>query len=696
MNRAYALLDIKSVDNEARIVRGTATTPTTDRVGDIIEPLGVEFKNPMPLLWQHKHDKPVGQVNFKKPTKNGIDFEARISKSEGLQSATLRDRLDEAWESVKLGLVPAVSIGFRAKEFSFMKETDGIHFQETEVMELSLVTIPANMEAVIHEIKSIMGEFRPPIEPTKNLIAVMKSIDAPLLAASGLEASERPQRPGVSGKERDVPVIRWHKPIDELLAPKDAKKMPTTAENIAAYEAKCFAKSERMAELMKKAADESVTLDAAESEEYDTLEAEVGKIKEHLVRLNKFEQLNKSLAKPVVEPPKTGSSIILPDNARISVKGNCAPPGTGFVRLAIAEMYGKGDTMKKIARAKEWAGDMPELIPILEAGIPNLIETQFGQKAAVSEGTTLSPTWAGPLVTYNILTDQFISLLRPLTIIGRLALRRVPFNIQMPATTSGTTVGWVGESAPKPVSAMAFATVTMRWAKAAGIVVLTEELVKFSNPAAEAVVRDDLLKTMVQFLDRQFIDPAVAAVTNVSPASITNGVTPTFASGTNEAALRSDIATMFAGFLSQNLSLTGGSWIMTQQQAVRLSLMINALGQPSFPTITGEGGTLAGYPVVASENLPAVGGSPADGFPLIFALAPEIMLADDGQTVIDSSNQASVQMQDASSLDSPPSSATNMISLWQLNMVGLRCERYINWQKRRATAVAYISNAKYA
>jgi HK97 family phage major capsid protein len=471
--------------------------------------------------------------------------------------------------------------------------------------------------------------------------------------------------------------------------------MPTTAENIAAYEAKCFSKSERMAELMKKAADESVTLDTAESEEYDTLEAECTKIREHLVRLNKMEQLNKSLAKPVAEPPKTGSSLILPDNARISVKGNCAPPGSGFVRLAIASMYGKGDTMRAISRCKEWSGDMPELIPILEAGIPNLIETQYGQKAAVSEGTTLHPTWAGPLVTYNILTSEFISLLRPMTIIGRLALRRVPFNIQMPATTSGTTVGWVGESAPKPVSAMAFATVTMRWAKAAGIVVLTEELVKFSNPAAEAVVRDDLLKTMVQFLDRQFIDPAVAAVTNVSPASITNGVTPIVPSGTNEAALRTDIATMFSAFLSQNLSLSGGSWIMTQQQAVRLSLMINALGQPSFPTITGEGGTLAGYPVVASENIPATTGSPTEGYPLIFCLAPEIMLADDGQTVIDSSNQASVQMQEASTLDSPPSAATNMISLWQLNMVGLRCERYINWQKRRSTAVAFIQSAKY-
>jgi len=121
--------------------------------------------------------------------------------------------------------------------------------------------------------------------------------------------------------------------------------------------------------------------------------------------------------------------------------------------------------------------------------------------------------------------------------------------------------------------------------------------------------------------------------------------------------------------------------------------MLNALGQPFYPAITAEGGTLLGYPVVASEGVPAVGNSPADGTPIIFAKASEIMLADDGQVVIDASNQASVQLD--TTPDSPPSGTTTLISLWQMNMTGLRAERWINWQKRRASAVAYIPNANY-
>jgi HK97 family phage prohead protease len=150
-NRAYSVLHVKAVEEDARVIRGIATTPTPDRVGDIVDPEGVKFQNPMPLLWQHQHDMPVGTVKFNKPTKDGITFEATFAKAQ--QSQTLKDRIDEAWESVKLGLVSAVSIGFRSIEHALMKD-GGYHFIKSEVYELSLVTIPAQADAVITAIKN--------------------------------------------------------------------------------------------------------------------------------------------------------------------------------------------------------------------------------------------------------------------------------------------------------------------------------------------------------------------------------------------------------------------------------------------------------------------------------------------------------------------------------------------------------------
>src|ERR1044072_8646186 len=89
LKRAYSTLTVKSLDEDQRIIRGMATTPSPDRVGDVVEPLGVKFKNPLPLWWQHAPTKPVGTVKFGKPTKDGVPFEAQLAK--GDQPGTLKE-----------------------------------------------------------------------------------------------------------------------------------------------------------------------------------------------------------------------------------------------------------------------------------------------------------------------------------------------------------------------------------------------------------------------------------------------------------------------------------------------------------------------------------------------------------------------------------------------------------------------------
>lgn len=151
-NRAYSLLEVKSYDDDQRIITGMATTPEPDRYGDIVDPLGAKFADELPLLWQHRHDSPVGIVKFGKPTAKGIPFEASVVKI--TTPGALKDLCDLAWQSVKEKLVRGVSIGFRALEYSYM-EGGGIRFTETEIYELSLVTIPANAAATIQAIKAM-------------------------------------------------------------------------------------------------------------------------------------------------------------------------------------------------------------------------------------------------------------------------------------------------------------------------------------------------------------------------------------------------------------------------------------------------------------------------------------------------------------------------------------------------------------
>ena len=413
----------------------------------------------------------------------------------------------------------------------------------------------------------------------------------------------------------------------------------TIKEQIEAFEATRAAKSARMDELMEKAADEGVTLDAEQEEEYDGLEAEVKSIDAHLVRLQRAANDNKAKAKEVDGSNQENGSESRAGRVAATAKKEL-PKGTAFTRYAMALARSKGNLMQAAEVSKAW-GDTPEVETVL--------------RAAVAAGTTTDADWAKPLVEYQNMASEFIDLLRPQTIIGRIpGLRRVPFNIKIPRQTAGSAAQWVGEGKPKPVSELAFDQVTLGFAKLAGIVVLTDELVRFSNPSAEALVRQDLINTIVQTMDKDFVDPAKAASAGVSPASITNGVTPVTATGTDADHVRADVKTLFGKFLAANMSLSGAVWIMTETQALGLALMLNPLGQPEFPGLSingNSGGTFFGLPVVLSENVPANAGSGSPvtgaGGRIILAKATEILLADDGAVMLDASREASLEMDSA-------------------------------------------------
>ena len=646
-NRAYALLYVRAVDPDTRTLTGTATTPETDRMGDVVEPLGVTYKNPLPLLLFHDTTRPVGRVTFKPPTAKGIDFEATIPVI--AEPGTLKDRVEEAWQSLKAGLIGGVSIGFRALEEAFLKG-GGIHFLKTEVLELSLVTVPANASASVYTIKSL---------------------DVQGSAALGITRAV-PPLPGVPGSRQT-----------------GHPQMKTITEQISAFEATRQAKSARLTDLMNAAADKGETLDAAQTEEYDGLATEVKNIDAHLVRLNALEEANKAAAKPVVAPdPVSGAES---RSGVIRVK-ETLPPGIEFARYAMCLMTAKGSTPQALAIAQQRYPDNPRIHTIL--------------KAAVAAGTTTDPTWAGALVPeYPTFAGDFVEFLRPQTIIGKFgagsipSLRRVPFNIRILGQTSGGSGYWVGQASPKPVTKFDFAATKLGWAKVANIAVLSQELVRFSNPSAEMLVRDGLAAALIERLDTDFIDPSKALVADVSPASITNGISAGTPSGTNAVAVRLDVQTMFNAFIAANLTPTSGVWIMPNTIALALSLMTNALGQQEFPGITMNGGTFQGLPVITSQYL-VLGGSP-NGNLFILVNASDIYLSDDGQVVIDASREASLEMKtDPTNTPAGGSpiapTATSMVSLWQTDSIGLRAERFINWQRRRDAAVVYLENVQYS
>lgn len=155
--KAFSAVTIKALNEEKREIEGMASTPALDRVGDVIEPTGLTFANAAPLLLNHKSDQPVGTVQFGQPTSKGLPFKATIAKVD--EPGVVKDRTDEAWHSVKNGLIKGVSIGFIPQE-SKPINGGGTRFTRASVHELSLVAIPCNPEAVITAFKGLEAYVR--------------------------------------------------------------------------------------------------------------------------------------------------------------------------------------------------------------------------------------------------------------------------------------------------------------------------------------------------------------------------------------------------------------------------------------------------------------------------------------------------------------------------------------------------------
>lgn len=644
MNRAYSLLEIKAVDEDERLIEGIATTPKTDRMGDIVESDGAEFTLPIPLLWQHDAGRPIGHVIEAKVTAEGIRIKARIERES--DPGALKDLLDLAWGAIKKKLVRGLSIGFNALEWSDIKDTYGRRFTKWDWLELSAVTIPANAGASIQTVKSF---------------------DIGLPASSGTKAVpvvRLDTKPGASGSKTNT-------------NPKPEEGSMDTATQIKQFEDTRATKSTRMGEIMKAAGENGSTLDAAQEEEYDTLAGEVKSIDAHLKRLRDFESAQAATATPITA--KTGSN---PEDASAARSG--APmivksvkneePGIGFTKFALAMYAGKGD----VSSAKAFA----------EHAFGNDTRLQNVMKAAVAAGTTTDPAWAGNLVDYQNLSSEFVEFLRPRTILGQLGqgavpgLRRVPFNVRIPGKTAKGRAQWVGEGYRKPVTKSGYDAAELKWAKIAAISVVTEELARFSDPSIQLLVRDDLSEAVIERMDEDFVDPAKAAGTgaSLSPASITNGVTPTAATGDVDA----DIAALWATADATDLPVSSAVYITDSATARQLVRRKNPLGNREYPNVTMSGGNIDGVPLVVSNYVPA--GT------FILAFTSEIYLADDGIVTVDMSREATIIMDDDAT--ATPTLA-QIQSMFQTNQLAIRAERYVNWKKRRPQAVAYLSGVDW-
>ncbi|MBY0423392.1 MAG: phage major capsid protein, partial [Parvularculaceae bacterium] len=646
---SHLIVDKAAVEGDARVIEGIATTPSTDRVGDVVEPEGVVFNadNLPPLLWQHDALAPVGVIERATVSKRGIRMRARFPAVDGPPG--LKARIDEAWSSVKAGLVRGLSIGFRAIERAYM-DNGGVHFQKWEWLELSLVTIPANADATITNIRSFDEALRGVSAKGARLVVPYAGVPA----------------------TRKATLIKG-----------DAA-MATRNEQIAALQKSRDEKAARMASIQQAATDKGVTKTAQEREEFNRLADEIAVVDEEIEDLKRLELLEVSkAAKPVGKADSAEAASAARATREISdsirVINREEDKGLGFARYALCFIKAKGIP--------------PVIVDLAKQMFPHDSRIETYAKAAVAGGSTAVSAWAGALATPQDLENEFIEFLRPMMITGKFGangvppLRRVPANVKVNRQTGGLTGYFVGENAGIPLSKAAFDQLTMGKTKVAGIAAWSKETMKYATPALERTLRDDIGKAIVQAADTRFVS-ATAASAGVSPAGVLNGVTAIAPTGTGTAAdIRKDVQNLTDPFSDLNIPDSDIVLITNSKTARGARLLHNALGQREFPNLTSTGGTLLDYPVITSDVVGA-----GD---VIAVSASSILMTDEEAPTLDMTDQASLQFDDAPSADGTSGTGASQVSLWQNEMVAIKATMVFNYVLARAGAVKFIGVAAW-
>ena len=246
MNKIFNLTStFKSheVEDGSVMIRGMASTNDFDRAGDTISPDAwakgglKNFENNPIILFNHDYNKPIGRATGLKVTPNGLELEAKISKSAP----------ESVCDLVKDGVLGAFSVGFRVKDADYLSETDGYKIKDAELFEVSVVSVPCNQAATFSLAKSFDSEtewedFKKTFTNRVDLASQSLAKDDKLSVASDTLDGAQAQKEIKMSEEVKTPEVdleAFAKKVAEETAAKIAMKQAETkaAEEAAAAEA---------------------------------------------------------------------------------------------------------------------------------------------------------------------------------------------------------------------------------------------------------------------------------------------------------------------------------------------------------------------------------------------------------------------------------------------------------------------------
>jgi hypothetical protein len=334
------------------------------------------------------------------------------------------------------------------------------------------------------------------------------------------------------------------------------------------------------------------------------------------------------------------------------------------------ETAGAGDFCD-LARAIGLYKNTPTLHQAVQSGLIRVSDRVKGilQKAAVSGGSTGDATWAGALTAYQTISAGFVESLRSISAYDAMlsSMRRIPPYTRAAIVTTGASGALTAEQKWKVISKLSLSADNIAPLKSVVVLVITEELLRFSTAGTDRLFADELRSAVAQATDV----PVLSA--------LLTGITP----GTSSGNARHDVATLLSAVplkaLSRPMFLTSPT-VLAQMAA------LHGDSGPVFADLSVPSGFISGIPTVGVDSLTNYGGH---GDHLLLVDCWQCAGESDVVT-IDGSVQADVQMSDA-----PTDGAADMVSLFETNAVAIKCERRFAFARLRSSAVAALKTVTY-
>lgn len=145
----------KKVEDTGRISGYASVFGVKDSYGDVVMPGAFaesiaarkESGRPLPMLWQHRSSEPIGGFDVFEEDEYGLTIE-------GDMLVQHIERAREAHALAKADILGGFSIGYWLEDGFWNEKTKVYEIRKVDLIETSLVTFPANIEATIDSVKS--------------------------------------------------------------------------------------------------------------------------------------------------------------------------------------------------------------------------------------------------------------------------------------------------------------------------------------------------------------------------------------------------------------------------------------------------------------------------------------------------------------------------------------------------------------